>query len=217
MNEHIGLLTEKMVCPTENDLRKRGLISTLSSKQHLLARKKMLEIKDKPQDLLLLPGMTTILGEPNNSPIKPTRISTRSVDEFKNWIGRPDELADDYSWDMPSERWSGKLFKNKQELTEKEISDIEKAGWIYLFNDSQKVASYSKAIENYHGLFEADLYHLGTVVIQPGATLILKGFPSVVLISKLEIQESGTLIINSISQLTIGTLMKSKYTNYFNN
>jgi hypothetical protein len=217
MNERFGLLTEKMTLPTENDLRKRGLISTLSSKQHLLTRKKMLDIKGEPQDLLLLPGITTILGESNNSSVKPIRISTRSVDEFKNWIGRPDKLADTYPWDMPSGIWNGKLFRNKQELTEKEISDIEKAGWIYLFNNSQKVASYSKAIENYHGKFEADLYHLGTVVIQPRATLIVKGIPSVLLINKLEIQESGTFIINSISQITIGALVKSKHIKYFNN
>lgn len=186
------------------------------NRKSLRSRKKLLKISDKGQDLLVPAGTTVILGEGSKPSMAKTMI-TGKVDQFKLWIGRPDELADDHPWEEPSQDWSGKRFKDPGELHPTEISDIEKAGWIYLFNDSTKVSTYTKAIEDYHGHFEISVYDYRRVIIQPGARLIIRGNPSVFLIDELHIHGSGTFETYAICNVTVGSMHKQEISTFKNN
>ncbi len=213
MNEFNSLL-EEFDLKESTDQFKQGKMETLKESPNVLTnKKKRFDITEVGHDLLVPINSTVIL----ENGITPRVISTTSIDEYKLWIGRSNDLADDYAWEMPSKTWDYKSLKSKEELTKKEISDIEKAGWIYIFNDSNKVASYSKAIEGYYGNFEASLYHIRRLVIQPGARLIVKGDPSILLIDEMEIQGDGQLETYTICHATIGSLRKIEQNKFINN
>ncbi len=213
MNEFSSLLEEFDLKASTNQF-KRGKTATLKASPNVLTdRKKRFNIKSAGNDLLVPIDSTVILGDG----IAPRVISTTSIDEYKLWIGRSNELADDYAWEMPSKAWNHKSFKSKAELTKEEVSDIEKSGWVYIFNDSNKVASYAKAIESYYGNFEASLYHIRRLVIQPRARLIVKGGPSILLIDEMEIQGDGQLETYTICHATIGSLRKIEQNKFINN
>ncbi len=213
MNEFNSLL-EEFDLKESTDQFNRGRMATLKESPNVLTgKKKRFDITEAGHDLLVPINSTVILEDG----IAPRVISTTSIDEYKLWIGRSNELADDYAWEMPSKAWGHKSFKSKEELTKKEVSDIEKSGWIYIFNDSNKVASYSKAIESYHGNFEASLYHIRRLVIQPGGRLLVKGGPSILLIDEMEIQGDGQMETYTICHATIGSFRKTEQNKFINN
>lgn len=180
-------------------------------------RKSFFDIKETGRDLLISIGETVVIGLEDNLDVKPKILSTKSLDEYKLWIGRTNDRADNHPWETPSKPWGGKEITSKTNLTQTEISDIEKAGWIYLFNDSNKVADYEKAIEQYQGAFKASLYHFRRIVIQPGGRLILKGNPALVLIDEMEIQGNGQFETYAICHTTIGSLRKIEQQEFINN
>ena len=217
MSEFNSLL-QKVDLKEYADLFEGSKMATLKKSQSVLTeRKKLFNIKEVENDLLVSIGETVVIGLENDEHIKPQTISTNSVDEYKLLIGRSNQKADDYSWEMPSKPWSKKGITSKKNLTKTEISDIEKAGWIYLFNDANKVADYKEAIEQYEGTFEASVYNFRRIIIQPGGRLILKGNPAILLIDELEILGNGQLKIYTVCHTTLGSLRKIEQKEFINN
>lgn len=177
-----------------------------------LARRKCLFGLSESPDLLVPVGKVVELND------KSVRtIVTSSVDEYKDWIGRPDAQADNHAWAMPTQHWSGRRFADKAQLSAVEAENIEKAGWVYLFNDSRLVSSYAQAIEDYNGVFEASLYHFRRVIVQPGARLVLRGRPALLLIDELEVQGSGQLETYTTCHASLGHVRKTAQQVFLNN
>jgi hypothetical protein len=217
MNEFNSLL-EELDLKEFSDQFEGSKMATLKESSSVLAqRKSLFNINEVGGDLLVPIGETVVIGVDMNQYVKPETISTNSVDEYKLWIGRSNKKADNHPWEMPSKLWSKKEINAKTNLTQTEISDIKKAGWIYLFNDASKVADYKEAIEQYQESFEASLYHFRRIIIQPGGRLILKGDPALVLIDELEIQGNGQFEAYTICHTTIGSLRKIEQKEFINN
>ncbi|AUC81455.1 hypothetical protein [Lacinutrix sp. Bg11-31] len=219
MNEFNSLLKKSDLKDFSNLFEESKMATLKQSSSLLTERKSLFNIKQVGSDLLISVGETVVIGEEKNMSmsLEPQIISTKSVDKFKQWIGRSNKYADNYPWKMPSKAWSTKKFIASSELSATEVSDIEKAGWIYLFNDANKVADYKNAIEQFRGTFEASLYNFRRIIIQPGGKLILKGNPAVLLIEEMKILGNGQFETRAICHASIGSLTKTEQAIFINN
>src|SRR5580658_8966736 len=87
----------------------------------LAQRKRMFNLSGQGHDLLVPVNTEIILGaegaaQESAAPFKPRTLVTTSLDQYKQWIGRPDSLADNHPWEMPEKEWTGKRFHSKTEL-----------------------------------------------------------------------------------------------------
>jgi hypothetical protein len=217
MNKFNSILEESDLKEFSNLFEGSKMATLKQSSSLLTERKNLFNINEVGSDLLISIGETVVIGEEMNMLVEPQIISTKSVDKFKQWIGRSNKYADNYPWKMPSKAWNTKKLSSTSELSATEASDIEKAGWIYLFNDATKVADYKNAIEQFRGTFEASLYNFRRIIIQPGGKLILKGNPAVLLIEEMEIQGNGQFETRAICHTSIGSLTKTEQAIFINN
>ena len=177
-----------------------------ASAEMLEKRKKLFSITETGYDIIVPENKTVLLSEVAQR--KPELKGTASVKKYKEWLGRPNALADEYPWQMPSKEWSGKSFSSKDELTAEEKANIEKAGWIYVFNDSAKVDSYEDAIENYVGSFPALIYNISEVIINKGGRLVIDGDPAVLLIDEITLWNTGQVETRAVCHITCGKIKK---------
>jgi len=201
------------------DLKEMQAANTSIRQSELTARREQFGLSSVDAIPLINLGynQTMRLTAGPDSAIPGCKVCTSDIDEYKNWVGMPNETASDHPWIMPSKAWSGKRFQNKSELSAVEIADIEKAGWIYLFNDSSRVADYRQALQDFNETFEATVYHIKKLVIHPGARFIVEGSPAILLIDEVEIFEGGTFETYTICNAAIGSLSKHGDSSFRNN
>jgi acetyltransferase-like isoleucine patch superfamily enzyme len=103
-------------------------------------------------------------------------------------------IAVENPWELPSRPWNPRPIARIDELTEEERADIERAGVVYIFGNSQLVAGYREIIEFCYAPFEAAVYVARKVTIHAGASLVVTGMPALLRFSELEIHPEGRLI-----------------------
>ncbi len=211
---------ELQSCFAEDTFLTSTFPSTEPGAHDLAPIEKALSALDRSADetlpsLTLLEGQRAVLdSDPTKrSLVEPVMLRTRSIDEFKSWIGvsnavcraRPEPNS---YWDMPEARWSGRRVASPEEFTAQERADIERAGWVYLFCDSDLVADYREAIEYSRGMFEAAVYRIDALTVLPGARLQVGGAPAIVVCNRLELHAPGQIAMYTPCHAHFGSVRK---------
>ncbi|MEB3311177.1 MAG: hypothetical protein VKJ02_13185 [Snowella sp.] len=145
----------------------------------------------------------------------PCLRQTNQFDQFKAWIGMPNALFEQgvfsFTQALPSSPWPSNYFPESSRLTDLEKENIQKAGYAYLFGNSQLVASYKAVIEKLHAPFEVAVWAIEKIRIEAGSSLIIQGdLPAVLMVGELEIVEGGNITLYSPTNLTVQKLQKIK-------
>lgn len=157
--------------------------------------------------------LTSVPGQ--DSVIAPVLMETRDIDRYKDWIGTPDstleaggELVSHF--DLPHQEWHRGGDFDPQQLSERELKDIERASWHYIFGYSPSVAGYREAVERVYAPFKLAIYAARHVVIEPGGELLLpEGEPAVLLFEEMEIKKGGHVRFMAPFNLSVRHLRKT--------
>ena len=147
---------------------------------------------------------------------RPCFRQTNQFDQFKVWIGIPNEVCEQevfsFARELPSKPWASDYLPEIGELTPLEQEDIEKAGYAYLFGDSQQVASYQGIIEKLHAPFEVAVWAIEKIRVEAGSSLIIQGdFPAVLIVRELEIVAGGNIQLCAPTHMMVQKLEKIRF------
>jgi hypothetical protein len=170
-----------------------------------LARFGLTGLPEAAGRLHLTAGTELALGQaPIGAWVRQT-LHTNDIDVLKRWIGRADDEGMEQA-DLPSGEWTGPALA-RHELSPEQLVDVEKAAHIYLYGDSRLVRSYREVLESSFGTVEVDLWMGDKLVIETGASLLLRR-PTALLVREVEIHEGGNLYLYNVASLALGTLRK---------
>lgn len=156
---------------------------------------------------LRIPAGTELVLDPAAAaPLACRTLATADVDLFKSWVGVPNELAEPLG-ELPDDAPTGPLH-GRDDLSPAAWRDLRRASHQYLFGDARPVASYRALIEHCFGPFEATLWLADRIVIEPGAALVVRHRPTVLLARDLELHAGGRICLYSVASLTLGSLRK---------
>jgi hypothetical protein len=160
-------------------------------------------------------GSQVILSTTLDSSISylPCLRQTNQFDQFKGWIGMPNELFEQemfsFTKELPSKPWPSNYLPEINNLTPLEQEDIQKAGYAYLFGNSQLVDSYKAVIEKLHAPFEVAVWAIEKIRIEAGSSLIIQGgLPAVLIFGELEIVAGGNIQLCAPTHMMVQTLKK---------
>jgi hypothetical protein len=156
---------------------------------------------------LRIPAGTELVLDPAAGlPFACRTLATSDIAEFKSWIGVPDELAVPLG-ELPDDALTGPV-RGRADFSPAAWRDLRRAAHQYLFGDSRPVASYRALLEQCFGPFEATLWLADRIVIEPGAALVVRHRPTVLLARELELHAGGRICLHSVASLTLGSLRK---------
>lgn len=146
----------------------------------------------------------------------PCLRQTNQFDQFKAWIGMPNELFEQevfsFPKELPSKPWPSNYLPEINDLTTLEQEDIQKAGYAYLFGNSQLVDSYKAVIEKLHAPFEVAVWAIEKIRIEAGSSLIIQGdLPAVLIVRKLEIVAGGNIQLCAPTHMMVQKLEKIRF------
>lgn len=156
--------------------------------------------------LRIAAGTELVLDPAAGLPLASRTLATADAAEFKSWIGVPDELAVPLG-ELPENALTGPV-RGRADFSPAAWLDLRRAAHQYLFGDSRPVASYRALIEHCFGPFEATLWLADRIVIEPGAALVVRHRPTILLAREVEIHAGGRLSLYSVASLTLGSLRK---------
>lgn len=138
--------------------------------------------------------------------------STAEVATFKRWIGTDDATVEHWPPgalpELPSRDWPSGRAVELDVLGEGEWADVQRAARAYLFGHSKMVASYERVIERFYAPFEADVFVLPRLVVEPGATLVVSGRPTALLVGELLLHEGGSIQLKTIVKAWVESLTR---------
>jgi hypothetical protein len=137
-------------------------------------------------------------------------LTTNDVDEFKSWIGIPDELILDGTLLPPDEfpaAPSKSLFGPRDPLSAAEWQNIACATNYYLFGNASQVLDYRPAISAHFSPFEMAVYAADRLEIFPGGTLRVTGYPAALVFREVVIHQGGSMKIFVPARLTAERLV----------
>lgn len=140
---------------------------------------------------------------------------TNQLEQFKAWIGMPDALFQEgslvFDRELPSEPWSSRHLTSATELTPREQEDLQKAGYAYLFGNSQLplVASYQSILEKLHAPFAVAVWAIEKIRVEAGSSLVVQGkLPAALILGELEIVAGGNIQLCAPTHLMVQKLEK---------
>ena len=155
------------------------------------------------RELVVRAGERLLLSEVMTPEVR----STTDVALFKQWIGTDDRLIEEHPMEglpeLPSREWPENRVADPAVLSAEEWADLQRAAKAYLFGHSKLVESYKPAIEVFFGPFEADVYVLDRLVLEPGATLIVDRRPVSLLIDSVTLHPGAAIRLHTIAKLWI--------------
>lgn len=160
-------------------------------------------------------GSTIVFSTTSDAPshLASRLCTTDRFDQFKAWVGLPDVKFEQGIFplpEQPSTQWIQAKVPNAEHLTDVEKENIQTAGFAYLFGDSKRVESYQAAIETLHAPFEAVVYALDRLTIEPGGCLIVEGNrPVILLFNHLTIVQGGIIQLYCPTTMTVQQLHKT--------
>jgi len=159
-------------------------------------------------ELIVRAGERVVLSEV----MRPSVRGTADAAVFKRWIGLDDSLIEEQPMDglpdVPQRAWPEGRVIGLDTLSDDEWGDVQLAAKAYLFGHSRLVESYKTPIEQFFGPFEADVYVIPRLVIEPGATLVVDRRPTAMLVDSLTLHEGGAIHLLTIARLRVQTLRK---------
>ena len=141
-------------------------------------------------------------------------LTTEDLDQFKAWVGVADELIAAGTFlappaeQAPAGPCSARHLDPALEPGSAEWRDLELAALQYLFGDSRTVEGYAGAVARHLAPFAAALYAAERIEIPAGATLVLAGYPSVLVVKELVIHAGGALKLLCPARVLVESLVK---------
>lgn len=151
-------------------------------------------------------------AEPSH--VAPVVVRTSDIDQFKTWIGMPDDPFTRGEFDVhpdefPARQWLRGADFDPGALTPQERADLELAARTYLFGYSALAADYRDAIVRMYAPFEMGVFAFHQLVIEPDAELLLPaGAPVLLLADEVTIHRGGRLLSHTPFTLAARLLRK---------
>ncbi|MDN3055401.1 hypothetical protein PH213_12800 [Streptomyces sp. SRF1] len=187
-------------------------VSRLDAVSGFAARLRLLGVpNDSVADVLEVPAdSAAYLTTDSRATLAAGRLLvTGDLNQYKQWIGRPDDECADVPLELP-EPWTAGTGRDCRDLTAAEQRALEIAGNAYLFGDSRRVTEYRPVLESYRAPFMASVYAARRVHILPGATLVVDGQPAILLFEDVVLHDGGRLITHTPTNAVFGRLRKIK-------
>lgn len=102
--------------------------------------------------------------------------------------------------------------KNLADMAPQDRRDVEKSYWAYIYGDSHQVESFRSILEHCYAPFNAAIYSASQVIVESGASLIVRGIPAILAFEELEIHQFGCLQIRTACNALIERLSKKPAT-----
>lgn len=137
-------------------------------------------------------------------------LRTPDAATIKEWIGLGQAaVARALSLpEPPSTPWPAGKAYDPARLSAAEQADLERAAKAYLFGDAGPVAGYKPAIEARFGPFEADVYFVRRLVIEPDGVLIVRGRPTALLVEEIDLHDGGSVRLETVAKMWVQSLRK---------
>lgn len=166
-------------------------------------------VGDSP--LVIQPGVTVTLSGAAPCELFSWKLETRNVDQFKNWIGIPDQLILEGQYIAPNELPEGlcspALAGPREALTDAQWTDVQRAANYYLFGNSAVVSEYRQAITRHFAPFQAVVYAAARLEILPGATVRVNGYPAALIFRELVIHHGGAIKLHTPARMLVQHLL----------
>jgi hypothetical protein len=166
-------------------------------------------VGDSP--LVVEPGVNLALSATAPCGIFSRKLDTQDVDQFKAWIGVPDDLIVEGQYlapkKFPSGIWSPSLEGARETLTDAQWSDLESATQYYLFGNSALVSQYRQAIVRHWAPFEAAVYAASRIEILPGASVCVTGYPAALIFREVVIHHGGAIKLYTPARMLVQHLL----------
>jgi hypothetical protein len=159
---------------------------------------------------LVVPGGSTVrlaAGDPQSA-VQARMLTTKNLDELKQWIGIPDELYTTGRLDQKRILMPPALTPpatGKPELAQvgvqssaatadaERLANVRLATSAYLFGNSAEVSGYASEISTVFPEFQVPIWNFYTITVNAGATLELSGAQNILSAWKIVIYEGGTI------------------------
>jgi len=178
------------------------------------------------EDLIVSSGETLVLhGHPRQkSPLArgTAWLQTGDLDVMKRWVGLPNQIASSkigFTF-APAELPEPAVLEGRETFSSEEQEILNRALKAYLYGQSAGLQAYKPLLEEYRAFlgrqhpgltegFVIGVWRARRIVIEAGGLLVITGpLASALIVDEMDIHAGGTLNIQSIAYLNIGTLRK---------
>ncbi len=142
-------------------------------------------------------GGLSIAAADTASPLRPVKVTTRSLSELKAWIGNPDEHFENGRLEAAAPAPA----IAKGVTAETELSELIEAARHFVYDHSVPIEGSRTLLEDKLGPFEVLVVAATTIVVKAGHPLVIDGDKPVKLVADELIFEGGTAQIDSFVNL----------------